>query len=77
MATVPRVSVVVPAFQNAVHLPTVASVLAQTYPDLELWLPTTAPRTALGRSCRSSATDPRIRLLRTPRAAGPCATGTG
>ena len=71
MATAPRVSVVVPAFQNAPFIrATIASVLAQTYPDFELVVADHSSSDGTWETLQELATDPRVRLLRTPAGGG-------
>ena len=66
MARVPRVSVVVPAFQNAAYIrATVASALAQTYPDFELVVADHSSTDGTWEILQELAADPRVRLLRT------------
>jgi glycosyltransferase involved in cell wall biosynthesis len=71
MATPPRVSVVIPAFENAPYIrATVASVLAQTYPDLELVVADHSSTDGTWEILQEFAPDPRVRLLRTPAGGG-------
>ena len=71
MAAVPRVSVVVPAFENASYIrATVASVLAQTYPDFELVVADHSSSDGTWEILQEFAGDPRVRLLRTPAGGG-------
>jgi glycosyltransferase involved in cell wall biosynthesis len=71
MATVPRVSVVVPAFENAAYIrATVASVLAQTYRDFELVVADHSSTDSTWEILQELAADPRVRLLRTPAGGG-------
>jgi glycosyltransferase involved in cell wall biosynthesis len=71
MAAVPRVSVVVPAFENASYIrATVASVLAQTYPDFELVIADHSSSDGTWEILQEFAADPRVRLLRTPAGGG-------
>jgi len=67
MATAPRVSVVIPAFENASYIrAAVASVLAQTYPDFELVIADHGSSDGTWEILQELATDARVRLLRTP-----------
>ena len=71
MATVPRVSVVIPAFENAPYIrATVTSVLAQTYPDFELVVADHSSSDGTWEILQEFAADPRVRLLRTPAGGG-------
>ena len=71
MVAVPRVSVVVPAFQNAPFIrATVASVLAQTYPDFELVIADHGSSDGTWEILQELAADPRVRLLRTSAGGG-------
>ncbi len=71
MATAPRVSVVVPAFENAPYIrAAVASVLAQTYPDFELVVADHSSSDGTWEILQEFASDPRVRLLRTPAGGG-------
>jgi glycosyltransferase involved in cell wall biosynthesis len=71
MATVPRVSVVVPAFENAAYIrAAVSSVLAQTYPDFELVIADHSSSDGTWETLQELEADPRVRLLRTPAGGG-------
>ena len=71
MATAPRVSVVVPAFENAPYIrAAVASVLAQTYADFELVVADHSSSDGTWEILQEFAADPRVRLLRTPAGGG-------
>ena len=71
MGTGPRVSVVIPAFENEAYVrATMQSVLSQTYQDFELVV---ADHTSSDRTwdiLQEFAGDPRVRLLRTPAGGG-------
>lgn len=67
----PRVSVVVPAFQNAAHIEqTVRSVLEQTLADLELVVLDHHSTDGTWELLQPFAEDPRVRLGRTPAGGG-------
>ncbi|WP_164983943.1 glycosyltransferase family 2 protein [Cellulomonas endophytica] len=67
----PRVSVVVPAFRNADYIAaTMDSVLAQTYPDLEVVVADHSSTDGTWEILQRYAADPRVRLLRTPAGGG-------
>lgn len=67
----PRVSVVVPAYQNAAYVEaTLDSVLAQTYPDFELVVADHASTDGTWDLLQRYTADPRVRLLRTPAGGG-------
>jgi glycosyltransferase involved in cell wall biosynthesis len=71
MTTVPRVSVVVPAFDNAPYIrATVASVLGQTYEDFELVVADHSSSDGTWEILQELDSDPRVRLLRTPAGRG-------
>lgn len=71
MATAPRVSVVIPAFENAPYIrATIASVLAQTYPDFELVVADHSSSNGTWEILQEFADHPRVRLLRTPAGGG-------
>ena len=77
MVARPRVSVVIPTFENAHYVrATMESVLAQTYRDFELVV---ADHSSADRTWDrlQESRDPRVRLLRHLRVAAPSATGTG
>lgn len=64
------VSVVVPAYNNAAYIaPTLDSILAQTYPNLEIVVADHASTDGT-RAILESYDDPRLRLLDTPRGGG-------
>ncbi len=70
-APAPRVSVVVPAYNNAAYIePTLRSVLAQTMPDLELVVADHSSTDETWDLLQPFADDPRVRLLRTPAGGG-------
>lgn len=67
----PRVSVVVPAYQNAAYVAaTVESVLAQTYPDFELVVADHSSTDETWSVLQRYREEPRVRLLRTPAGGG-------
>ena len=71
MSTVPRVSVVVPAFENAAYIrATMDSVLAQTYPDFEVVVADHSSSDGTWELLQEYAGDERVRLLRTPAGGG-------
>lgn len=62
---VPRVSVVVPAFNNAPHIEaTVHSILSQTYSDFELIISDHSSTDGTWERLQAVAADPRVRLMR-------------
>jgi glycosyltransferase involved in cell wall biosynthesis len=68
---VPRVSVVIPAYQNAPYVrAAVGSVLAQTYRDFELVVADHSSSDGTWEILQELAADPRVRLLRTPSGGG-------
>lgn len=71
MSTAPRVSVVIPTFENEHYVrATMESVLAQTFEDFELVV---ADHSSVDRTweiLQEFAHDPRVRLLRTPAGGG-------
>ena len=74
----PRVSIVVPTFNNAAFIEaTLDSIFGQTYEDFELVIADHSSTDGTWELLRRYAGDPRVRLLRhaTP-AAAPSATGT-
>lgn len=67
----PRVSVVVPAYNNAPFIEaTVDSVLAQTYADFELVVADHSSTDSTWDRLQRYAADPRVRLLQTPAGGG-------
>ncbi|MBB2922889.1 glycosyltransferase family A protein [Cellulomonas cellasea] len=67
----PRVSVVVPAYNNAEYIEaTLESVLAQTYTDFELVVSDHASTDDTWERLQRFAADPRVRLLTTPAGGG-------
>lgn len=67
----PRVSVVVPAYQNVAYIgATVESVLAQTYQDFELVVADHSSDDGTWELLQRYADDSRVRLLRTPAGGG-------
>lgn len=67
----PRVSVVIPAYQNAAYIAeTVESVLAQTYTDFELVVADHSSQDGTWELLQLYASDPRVRLLTTPPGGG-------
>ncbi len=71
MERAPRVSVVVPAFQNEHYIrATMQSVLAQSYPDFELVVADHSSTDRTWDLLQDFADDPRVRLLRTPAGGG-------
>ena len=71
MDDAPRVSVVVPSFQNAHYIrATMESVLAQTFRDFELVVADHSPRDSTWEILQEFTRDPRVRLLRTPTGGG-------
>ena len=70
-AASPRVSVVVPSFQNEDHIEqTIRSVLAQTFTDFELVVADHGSTDRTWALLQQFADDPRVRLLVTPRGGG-------
>jgi glycosyltransferase involved in cell wall biosynthesis len=71
MDSVPRVSVVIPAFQNEDYIrATMRSVLAQTYQDFELVVADHSSTDRTWEILQSFGDDERVRLLRTPAGGG-------
>ncbi|MCW2847972.1 MAG: glycosyltransferase family 2 protein [Marmoricola sp.] len=71
MDSAPRVSVVVPAFQNASYLrATLESVLAQTFRDFELLVADHGSTDGTWAIMQEFSGDERVRLLRTPAGGG-------
>lgn len=71
MTTPPRVSVVVPAYNNAAYIvETVDSILAQTYPDFELIVADHSSTDATPDLLARYAGHPRVRLLTTEAGGG-------
>src|SRR5680860_1790 len=67
----PRVSVVIPAFENEHYIrATVESVLAQTYQDFELVVADHSSSDGTWEILQDFADDKRVRLLRTPAGGG-------
>ena len=67
----PRVSVVVPAFDNAAFIEeTIASILAQSFTDFELVISDHGSTDGTWESVRQFADDPRVRLMQVPRGGG-------
>jgi len=67
----PRVSVVVPAFNNAAYIEeTIESILAQTYDDFELVIADHASTDATAQVISRFAGHPKVRLLDTPPGGG-------
>lgn len=70
-AGVPRVSVVVPAFNNGPHIEaTVHSILSQTYVDFELIISDHSSDDGTWEKLQSFAADPRVRLTQVPSGGG-------
>ncbi|OUD80777.1 Hyaluronan synthase [Clavibacter michiganensis subsp. michiganensis] len=73
----PRVSIVIPAYNNADYLAeTVDSVLAQTFTDFEVVIADHSSTDGTWDVMQRYADEPRVRLLRTEAGGGPSATGT-
>lgn len=71
MGTRPRVSVVIPAFENADYIrATVESVLAQTFTDFELVIADHSSSDRTWEILQDYGHDPRVRLLVTPAGGG-------
>jgi glycosyltransferase involved in cell wall biosynthesis len=71
MAAGPRVSVVIPTFENAHYIrATMESVLAQTYDDFEVVVADHSSTDGTWELLQEFAGDPRVRLLRTPTGGG-------
>jgi glycosyltransferase involved in cell wall biosynthesis len=67
----PRVSVVVPSFNNASFIEaTIDSILAQSYPDFELVVADHSSTDGTWQRLQRYATDPRVRLARTESGGG-------
>jgi len=67
----PRVSVVVPAYNNAAHIEaTVHSILSQTYADFELIISDHSSTDGTWEALQATAGDPRVRLTRIPAGGG-------
>lgn len=67
----PRVSIVVPAYENAPFIArTMGSILAQTYTDLEVIVADHTSRDRTRAVLETFTDDPRVRLLSTPRGGG-------
>jgi glycosyltransferase involved in cell wall biosynthesis len=63
--------VVVPAYENAAYIrATIASLLAQTYPDFELVIADHSSTDGTWEILQELASDPRVRLLQTPAGGG-------
>ncbi len=68
---VPRVSVVVPSYNNALYIEaTIHSILSQTYTDFELIVSDHSSTDDTWDRLQGLASDPRIRLMRVPRGGG-------
>lgn len=71
MTGVPSVSIVIPAFRNARFIDeTVESALAQTYDDLEVVIADHSSDDGTWEAIQRFASDPRVRLMRTPTGGG-------
>jgi glycosyltransferase involved in cell wall biosynthesis len=69
--TPPRVSVVVPTYQNVAFVEaTIESILAQTYPDFELLVADHGSTDGTWEALARFTTDPRVTLWRTPSGGG-------
>lgn len=67
----PSVSIVIPAFRNARYInETVESALAQTYADLEVVIADHSSDDGTWEAIQRYASDPRVRLMRTPAGGG-------
>ena len=67
----PKVSIVLPSYQNQRFIQrTVESALAQTYPDFELVIADHSSTDGTWEAVQQYASDPRVRLLRTPAGGG-------
>jgi len=67
----PRVSVVVPAYNNALHIDAaIHSILSQTYTDFELIVSDHSSTDGTWERLQIFASDRRIRLMRLPRGGG-------
>jgi glycosyltransferase involved in cell wall biosynthesis len=68
---VPSVSIVIPAFRNVRYInETVESALAQTYADIEVVIGDHSSEDGTWEAIQRYASDPRVRLMRTPTGGG-------